>query len=133
MIEFKGGSFGLQVGGQETDVALLFMNQKGVEYLLRNKFTLGTDAAIAVGPVGRAAEAATDIQMRAEILSYSRSRGLFAGIALEGTSLKQDEKENRVLYGPLVNPRDLLLKSGRSTPAPARGFVGALQRLAPAQ
>jgi lipid-binding SYLF domain-containing protein len=132
MIEFKGGSFGLQIGGQETDVVLLFMNQKGVEYLLRNKFTLGADASIAVGPVGRAGEAATDIQMRAEILSYSRNRGLFAGIALEGTSLKQDEQENRVLYGPLVNPSDLLLKSGRETPAPARGFIAALQRLAPA-
>ena len=133
MIEFKGGSFGLQIGGQETDVVLLFMNQKGVEYLLRNEFTLGADASIAVGPVGRAGEAATDIQMRAEILSYSRSRGLFAGIALEGTSLKQDEKENRELYGPLVTASDLLLKSARSTPAPARGFIAALQRLAPAQ
>jgi len=132
MIEFKGGSFGLQIGGQETDVVLLFMNQKGVEYLLRDKFTLGADASIAVGPVGRAGEAATDVQMRAEILSYSRNRGLFAGIALEGTSLKQDEKENRVLYGPLVSPRDLLLKTGRETPAEARSFIAALQRLAPA-
>ena len=82
MISLKGGSFGLQLGGQETDLVLLIMNAKGVDYLLRSKFTLGADAAVAAGPVGRNAEAATDAQMRAEILSYSRSRGIFAGLSL---------------------------------------------------
>jgi lipid-binding SYLF domain-containing protein len=131
MIELKGGSFGLQIGGQETDVVLLFMNRKGVDYLLRNKFTLGADASIAAGPVGRSAEAATDVQMRAEILSYSRSRGLFAGISLEGASLKQDERANRVLYGNKVSPKDLLFKPGHETPAAGRGFVAALDRISP--
>ena len=131
MLELKGGSFGLQIGGQETDVVLLFMNLKGVDYLLRNKFTLGADASIAAGPVGRSAEAATDVQMRAEILSYSRSRGLFAGISLEGAALKQDERANRVLYGSEVSPKDLLFKPGAETPPSARGFIAALQRLTP--
>jgi len=131
MIELKGGSFGLQIGGQETDVVLLFMNQKGIDYLLRNKFTLGADASVAVGPVGRAAEAATDAQMRAEILSYSRSRGLFAGISLEGAVLKQDERANRVLYGRKVSPRELLLEAGYQTPAAGKDFIAALERLAP--
>lgn len=131
MIELKGGSVGLQIGGQETDVVLLLMNLKGVDYLLRNKFTLGADASIAAGPVGRSAEAATDVQMRAEILSYSRSRGLFAGISLEGASLKQDERANRVLYGDKVGPRDLLFKPGHQTPAAGKGFVAALERISP--
>lgn len=130
MIELKGGSFGLQIGGQETDVVLLFMNRKGVDYLLRNKFTLGADASVAAGPVGRSAEAGTDVQMRAEILSYSRSRGLFAGISLEGASLKQDERANRVLYGK-VSPRDLLFKPGHQTPAAGKGFVAVLERISP--
>lgn len=131
MLELKGGSFGLQIGGQETDVVLLFMNQNGVDYLLRNKFTLGADASIAVGPVGRAAAAATDAQLRAEILSYSRSRGLFAGISLEGASLKQDERANRVLYGRKVRPRDLVRNASQETPAAGAGFIAALERLAP--
>lgn len=131
MLELKGGSFGLQIGGQETDVVLLFMNLKGIDYLLRNKFTLGADASIAAGPVGRSAGAATDVQMRAEILSYSRSRGLFAGISLEGASLKQDERANGVLYGGKVSPRELLLKPVVGTPPAGKGFIAALERLAP--
>src|SRR3990172_6582575 len=99
MISLKGGSFGLQIGGQSTDFVFLIMNPKGIDYLLRSKFTLGADVSIAAGPLGRSAEAGTDIRMRAEILSYSRSRGLFAGISLEGASVHQDTKASRAVYG----------------------------------
>ncbi len=129
MVSLKGGSLGFQIGGQSSDFVLLVMNRKGVDNLLKSKFTLGADASIAAGPVGRNAEAATDLRMRAEILSYSRSRGIFAGISLEGASLRQDTGANRILYGSHVNPRSILLESGRSIPAEARGFVEAIERL----
>lgn len=131
MISLKGGSFGLQIGGQEADLVLLIMNPKGIDYLLRSKFTLGADASVAAGPVGRTAEAATDIQMRAEILSYSRSRGIFAGISLEGAVVKADEKANYGVYGENVDSRDLLTRSGREVPKAARGLVDELNKLAP--
>jgi lipid-binding SYLF domain-containing protein len=132
MISLKGGSFGLQLGGQETDLVLLIMNAKGADYLLRSQFTLGADAAVAAGPVGRNAEAATDAQMRAEILSYSRSRGIFAGISLEGAVVKPDEDANRHVYGETLAARDVLLNQDRAVPPPAVAFVGELNRLAPA-
>jgi lipid-binding SYLF domain-containing protein len=131
MISLKGGSFGFQVGGQEADLVLLVMNPKGIDYLLRSKFTLGADASVAAGPVGRTAEAATDAQMHAEILSYSRSRGLFAGLSLEGAVVKPDEKANFGVYGEDVLPGELLTKSGRDVPKVGKGFVDELNRIAP--
>jgi lipid-binding SYLF domain-containing protein len=129
MVSLKGGSVGFQIGGQSSDFVLLVMNQRGVDNLLKSKFTLGADASIAAGPIGRNAEAGTDIRMRAEILSYSRSRGIFAGISLEGASLRQDEGANRALYGAFVHPRAILLEGGQSVPSEARGFVDAIERL----
>jgi lipid-binding SYLF domain-containing protein len=131
MISLKGGSVGFQIGGQEADLVLLIMNPKGIDYLLRNNFTLGADASIAAGPVGRTAEAATDAQMRAEILSYSRSRGIFAGISLEGAVLKPDEKANFGVYGEAVDARDLLTRGKYAPPKAARGFIAELDKLAP--
>lgn len=133
MMSLKGGSVGFQIGGQESDFVLLVMNQKGVGNLLKSKFTLGADASIAAGPIGRNAEAATDLRMRAEILSYSRSRGIFAGLSLEGASLRQDTKANQAIYGRRVYPRNLLLKPGTPVPAEARDFVEAIARLTSGQ
>ncbi len=131
MVSLKGGSFGLQIGGQSTDLLLLVMGRKGMEKLLKSKFTLGADASVAAGPVGRHAEAATDATMHAEILSYSYSRGLFAGISLEGASLAQDHKGNDVVYGARVQAEEVLLKQGWSVPVAGRGLVETLQRLSP--
>lgn len=129
MVSLKGGSVGFQIGGQSSDFVLLVMNSKGIDHLLQSKFTLGADASIAAGPIGRNAEAATDLQMRAEILSYSRSRGIFAGISLEGASLRQDTGANRAVYGRRVNPRSLLLSPTHEIPVEARGLVEAIERV----
>ena len=129
MISLKGGSVGFQIGGQSSDFVLLVMNQKGVDNLLKSKFTLGADASVAAGPIGRNVEAATDLRMRAEILSYSRSRGAFAGVSLEGASLRPDTKANEAVYGQGVDPRTRLLRSGQSIPAEAMGLVEAIERL----
>ena len=131
MISVGGGSFGLQIGGQAADYLLLVMNEKGVEKLLRSKFTLGGDATVAAGPKGRSAEAATDLLMHAEILSYSRARGLFAGISLEGTAVTQDKDANWALYGEKLNPRERLLASGQPIPRAAQGLVAALREASP--
>jgi lipid-binding SYLF domain-containing protein len=131
MVSLKGGSIGFQIGGEEADLVLLIMNPKGIDSLLRNKFTLGADLSVAAGPVGRTAEAATDAQMRAEILSYSRSRGLFAGASLEGAVVKADEKANFGVYGEEVSAKELLTQSGREVPTAAKGFVDELNKLAP--
>jgi lipid-binding SYLF domain-containing protein len=129
MISLKGGSVGFQIGGQSSDFVLLVMNQKGVDNLLKSKFTLGADVSVAAGPIGRNAEAGTDLRMRAEILSYSRSRGIFAGISLEGASLRPDEKANHAVYGETVDPRTMLLKADQPVPSEARGLVEAIERL----
>ena len=107
-IMVEGGSFGFQIGGSETDVVMLVMNSGGVEKLLSSKFTLGADASVAAGPVGRTASANTDLQLNAEILSYSRSRGLFAGLALNGATLRPDEDTNKELYGSEVTNREIV-------------------------
>jgi lipid-binding SYLF domain-containing protein len=98
-VRLEGGSFGLQIGGSATDVVLLVMNERGSEKLMRSKFTLGVDASVAAGPVGRMAQAETDALMHAKILSYSRSRGVFAGLTLNGATLRPDDDDNRSLYG----------------------------------
>ena len=107
-IRVEGGSFGLQVGGQETDVFMLVMNQRGMNRLLSTKFTLGGDASVAAGPVGRSTQAETDAAMTAEILTWSRSRGLFAGISLSGATLREDSDWNHDLYGRDISNREVL-------------------------
>ena len=112
MYRLEGGSIGFQLGGNATDFLLLVMNPRGVDSLLRSKVKLGADAAVAAGPKGRAAMAATDAYMHAEILTYSRSRGLFAGVSLEGSTLRQDNKANEQVYGRKVTAREIV-KGGR--------------------
>ena len=107
-VRIEGGSFGLQIGASSTDVVLLVMNERGAEKLIQSKFTLGADAAVAGGPVGRTATAQTDAQMHAEILSYSRSRGVFAGVSLEGATLRPDHDANFKIYGRDVEPKKIL-------------------------
>ena len=130
MVTIGGGSVGLQIGGQAADLVLLIMNAKGVGSLLKSQFTLGADAAVAAGPKGRTSEAATDIQMRAEILSYSRTRGIFAGLSIEGAVLKQDEDANERLYGEAVSPKRLLA-SPRPVPKAAKELVDFLNGVSP--
>ena len=107
-VRIEGGSVGFQIGGSSTDYVLLILNKKGKQKLISSKFTLGADAAVAGGPVGRSAQAQTDAQMRAEILAYSRSRGAFAGISLEGATLRQDKDDNKDIYGKSVTPTEIL-------------------------
>ena len=107
-VRLEGVSFGFQIGGSSTDVVLLVMNERGREKLLASKFTLGADAAVAGGPVGRSAQAQTDAQMQAKILSYSRSRGVFAGVSLEGATLRPDHDANEQIYGSKVAPKEIL-------------------------
>jgi lipid-binding SYLF domain-containing protein len=123
----EGGSVGFQIGASETDVVLLVMNDRGMQHLLSDKFTIGGDATAAAGPVGRSASAQTDAVMQAEMLSYSRSRGLFAGISLEGATLRPDEETDRELYGRDVTNREILTGDVK-TPAMAAKFEHALNR-----
>jgi lipid-binding SYLF domain-containing protein len=131
MLSLGGGSLGLQIGGQAADYVFLIMNPKGVDYLLRSQFTLGADAAVAAGPVGRTGEAATDIRLKAEILSYSRTRGLFAGISLEGAVVKQDKNANKKIYGEPVDPEGLLKRAGYRVPPTAIGLIELLRGVSP--
>jgi len=104
----EGGSFGLQIGGSETDVIMLVMNERGKDKLLSSKFTIGADASAAAGPVGRTAAAQTDAQMRAELLTYSRARGIFAGVSLDGATLRYDADANKLLYGRQISNREII-------------------------
>jgi SH3 domain-containing YSC84-like protein 1 len=131
MISIGGGSFGLQIGGQAADYVFLVMNPKGIDYLVRSQFTLGADAAVAAGPVGRTGSASTDLRMHAEILSYSRTRGLFAGLSLEGSVVKQDQDGNENVYGQRVDAKRLLLEGAYPVPAAARGLVELLATSSP--
>jgi len=119
-VKVEGGSFGFQIGGSETDVVLLVMNQGGVKKLLSSKFTLGADASAAAGPVGRTSSAATDAQMHAEILTYSRARGLFAGVSLEGATLRPDEEWNTEMYGKAMTNQEIVMGSTAPPPAASR-------------
>jgi lipid-binding SYLF domain-containing protein len=123
-----GGSFGLQIGAEATDFVLLFMNSEGLDSLLSNKFTLGADASVAAGPVGRAAGADTDAVMRAKILSYSRSRGLFAGLELKGVVITPDESDMRDVYGKKVTAKVVLKQDKDAAPASVREFPATLDR-----
>lgn len=122
----EGGSFGFQIGASETDVVVLVMGDGGMKHLLSDKFTLGADATVAAGPLGRDTSAQTDAAMHAEMLSYSRSRGLFAGISLEGATLRPDAETNKKLYGRGVRPSEIL--TGMPSPALAARFESALNR-----
>ncbi len=123
----EGGSFGFQIGASDTDVVLLVMNDGGMKHLLSDKFTLGGDASIAAGPIGRTATAQTDAELQAEMLSYSRSRGLFAGISLTGATLRPDGDSNKELYGHDSTNREILTGEFK-TPAAAERFEHALRR-----
>jgi lipid-binding SYLF domain-containing protein len=131
MYALEGDSIGMQIGGEATDLILLVMNQKGAASILSSRIKLGGDASAAAGPVGRDASANTDLWMRAEILSYSRSRGLFAGISLEGSTLRQDKKANERIYGRKITAKTILLGNKVAVPRAARHFVGVLQANAP--
>jgi lipid-binding SYLF domain-containing protein len=127
----SGGSVGLQLGFSATDYVLLFMSTDGIEKLLQDKFTLGADASVAAGPVGRNATAATDAQMTAKVLGYSRSKGLFAGLALNGAVLRPSGDDNKELYGKEMNPKDILLAGTVAPPAAANGLIQLLMKHAP--
>ena len=131
MMVLEGGSFGFQIGGQATDFVLLVMNDRGAHSLLHSKVKLGADASAAAGPVGRSAEADTDAYMRAEILTYSRARGLFAGISLEGATLHSDNEGNEALYGHGVTAEDIVFKGSTAPPEAADQLVSILQKVSP--
>lgn len=126
-LTLTGGSFGLQIGAQSIDIILVVMNRRGLENLLRNQFTIGADASVAAGPVGRAAEASTDIQLRAEILSYSRARGLFAGVTMRGSAITEDTDANEAFYGQPYRTRAVVL-DGQATSTPYAAYVEAWQK-----
>lgn len=131
MFTVGGANIGFQLGGQATDFVLIVMNPKGAEKLLQSRSKLGADASVAGGPVGRTAEGATDIQMQAEILTYSRSRGLFAGVSLEGAIVKQDHDANQRLYGRKVDPKEIVIKGTVGVPALAQPLVSTLTKYSP--
>jgi SH3 domain-containing YSC84-like protein 1 len=131
MMVLEGISVGFQIGGQATDFVLLVMNRRGAESILTSRVKLGGDVSIAAGPIGRDAAAASDVTLRAEILSYSRSRGLFAGISLEGSTLRPDGDGNRRLYGKGVSSKDIVINSMIRAPASARPLVSTLNSKSP--
>lgn len=126
-IKVEGGSFGAQIGGSSSDVVMLVMNRSGMNRLLSDKFTLGADASIAAGPVGRTANAETDAEMHAEILAWSRARGVFAGISLNGATIRPDEAADEQLYGRKINNHDILV-GGLQPPAAAQTLRSELDR-----
>jgi lipid-binding SYLF domain-containing protein len=126
MMALEGGSLGFQIGGQATDFVLLVMNDRGANGILSSKVKLGADASVAAGPVGRDASAETDVSMRAEILSYSRARGLFAGISLEGSTIRPDKDANKRIYGEKVSAKDIVLANETHIPSAAEGLISSL-------
>jgi lipid-binding SYLF domain-containing protein len=131
MYALEGGSFGFQIGGEATDLILLVMNDRGMDSILSSKVKLGGDASVAGGPVGRDASADTDAWMRAEILSYSRSRGLFAGISLEGTTLRPDDDASALVYGHAIKAKEIVRGENMGVPVTGRHFVDVLEKSAP--
>lgn len=131
MMALEGGSAGLQLGGNATDFVLLLMSPRSAENILKSKVKLGADASAAAGPVGRTASAATDATLRAEILSYSRARGLFAGISLEGSTLRPDNGANENLYGKKVSAADIVFKKAVPVPDSAKTLLATLQKATP--
>jgi len=131
MYALEGGSVGFQIGGEATDFVFLVMNDRGADSLLHSKVKLGADASAAAGPVGRSAAADTDAYMRSEILSYSRARGAFVGISLEGSTLRPDDHANRNLYGHAVTARQIIRESEVSIPPAAQKLIAELQKASP--
>jgi SH3 domain-containing YSC84-like protein 1 len=131
-VRVEGGSFGFQIGASETDVVMLVMSEDGARKLLSSKFTLGAEGSVAAGPVGRSATAQTDLQLHADILSWSRSRGLFAGIALAGATLRQDLDDNETLYGKRVENREIVTGAVKP-PRPARKLLVLLNKCSPTE
>jgi SH3 domain-containing YSC84-like protein 1 len=130
-VRVEGGSFGLQLGATETDVIMLVMNQSGADRLMTSKFTLGGTAQAAAGPIGRTATAETDAMMRAEILSYSRSRGLFAGVALQGATLREDLDANKGMYGQRLTTKEIVLGNDAKPTPGGRALLATLAKYAP--
>ena len=131
MVALEGGSVGFQIGGEATDFVILIMNERGVSSLLKSKVKLGGDVSVAAGPKGRDAEADTDVTMRAEMISYSRSRGAFAGVSLEGSTLRPDDDANRRLYGKDATASAIIAQSKYEAPADARKLIARLQKASP--
>lgn len=131
MMRLEGVGIGFQIGGQATDFFILVMNPRGAKGLLKSKVKLGADAAVAAGPKGRDAAAASDFTMRAEMLTYSRSRGLFAGVSLEGSTLRQDNRANENMYGRKVDAESIVRKGGVGVPSSGRALVTLLNRKSP--
>ena len=131
MMALEGGSFGLQIGGEATDFVLLLMNDRAAKGVLSSKVKLGGDASVAAGPVGRTTSAATDATMRAEILSYSRARGAFAGVSLEGSTLRPDNDANKKLYGKEISAEDVVLKHVVKAPTSAHQLLATLNKKSP--
>jgi SH3 domain-containing YSC84-like protein 1 len=131
MMALEGASFGFQIGGQATDFVLLVMNESGASGILASKVKLGADASVAAGPVGRDASAATDATLRAEILSYSRARGLFAGVSLEGSTIRPDNGDNRLVYGEKVSASDIVLSKAVAVPPAAEPLISTLDAKTP--
>jgi lipid-binding SYLF domain-containing protein len=129
-LTLTGGSFGLQIGGQAADIVLVINNQRGLENLVSNQFKIGADASVAAGPVGRDAQAATDIQLRAQILSYSRARGLFAGITINGSTIRQDVDANQRFYGKRLTTKQIVFDGQAGSPDPVGILRAALDRYA---
>jgi len=128
MMALEAGGIGFQIGGQATDFVLLVMNDRGAHSILRSKVKLGADAAVAAGPKGRNLQAATDVTLRAEILTYSRSRGLFAGVSLEGSTVRPDNDANERVYGKKVAAEDIIFKGVVPVPPPARKMIAYLNK-----
>jgi len=131
MMALEGGSFGFQIGGQATDFVLLVMNERGAGGILASKVKLGADASVAAGPVGRDASADTDATLRAEILSYSRARGLFAGVSLEGSTIRPDNGDNRRVYGKKITAKDIVLAGAVAPPPAAEELISTLDAKTP--
>ena len=131
MMALEGGSFGLQLGGQATDFVLLVMNERGAASILSSQVKLGADLSAAAGPKGRSAAASTDIALRVEILSYSRARGLFAGISLEGSTLRPDNDGNERLYGKGISGQDIVINSKIPPPDSAKSLLSTLNKTSP--
>ena len=131
MMALEGGSFGFQIGGQATDFVLLVMNEGGARGILAGKVKLGGDASVAAGPVGRNASAETDVTLRSEILSYSRARGLFAGVSLEGSTIRPDNKANKQIYGKELEAKQIVLSDQVRVPAAAEELVSTLNNRTP--
>src|SRR5258705_8490392 len=129
-LTLTGGSFGLQIGGQAADIILVINGQRGLENLVGNQFKIGADAAIAAGPVGRDAQAATDVQLRAQILSYSRARGLFAGVTIDGSTIRQDVDANERFYGKRLTTKQVVFEGQAGSPAAVAPWREALARYA---